>query len=75
LVLNFLPVPVEGLTTQAARARHGGLVGAYVRDYSEGMQMMRIFWDAACTLDPAARTLDECARFPLSRPEVVGATY
>jgi len=67
LVLNFLPVPLEGLTTLAARARHGGVVGAYVWDYSEGMQMMRIFWDAACALDPEARALDEGARFPLCR--------
>jgi len=68
LLLNFLPAPLEGLTTLAARARRGGVVAAYVWDYSEGMQMMRIFWDAACALDPAARELDEGARFPLCRP-------
>jgi hypothetical protein len=30
---------------------------------------MRHFWDAAAALDPAARALDEGARFPLCRPE------
>jgi len=30
--------------------------------------MMRLFWDAACALDPAARDLDEGVRFPLCRP-------
>lgn len=69
LVLNFLPEPLEALVTLAARARPGGVVAAYVWDYAEGMQMLRVFWDAACTLDSAARDLDEGAQFPLCRPE------
>jgi SAM-dependent methyltransferase len=68
LVLNFLPSPMDGLATMAARARQGGAVGAYVFDYAEGMQMMRVFWDAAVVLDPAAGELDEGRRFPLCRP-------
>jgi SAM-dependent methyltransferase len=67
LVLNFLPAPVDGLQTMAARARRGGAVGAYVFDYADGMQMMRVFWDAAVTLDPAAGELDEGRRFPVCR--------
>lgn len=31
--------------------------------------MMRAFWDAAVSLDPAARELDEGVRFPVCRPE------
>lgn len=68
LVLNFLSAPPEGLAAMAARTRAGGVVAAYVWDYAEGMQMMRLFWDAACALDPAARDLDEGVRFPLCRP-------
>lgn len=69
LLLNFLPAPLDGLAAMAARARRGGVVAAYVWDYAEGMQMMRVFWDAAGALDPAARELDEGVRFPLCQPE------
>ena len=69
LVLNFLRVPLEGLAAMRARARPGGVLAAYVWDYAEGMQMMRLFWDAACTLDPAANELHEGKRFPLCQPD------
>jgi len=69
LLLNFLPVPLDGVTAMAARARPGGTVAAYVWDYAEGMELMRFFWDAAVELDDAARRLDEGARFPLCRPD------
>lgn len=69
LVLNFLPVPLAGVTAMMTRARPGGTVAAYVWDYADGMQLMRVFWDAAIDLDAAARPLDEGVRFPLCRPE------
>ncbi len=69
LVLNFLPAPLEVLAAMKARARPGGVLAAYVWDYAEGMQMMRLFWDAACTLDPPAKELDEGTRFPLCQPD------
>jgi SAM-dependent methyltransferase len=69
LVLNFLPDPLGGVIAMAARARDGGIVAVYVWDYAGGMQMMRLFWDAAGELDPTARELDEGLRFPLCRPE------
>jgi SAM-dependent methyltransferase len=59
LVLNFLPTPAQGVAALATRARHGAAVAAYVWDYAEGMQLMRTFWDAAVSLDAAARELDE----------------
>jgi len=43
-------------------------VAAYVWDYADEMQMMRRFWDAAATLNPAAFSLDEGRRFPICRP-------
>ena len=69
LVLNFLPVPAEGVAAMAARARKDGTVAGYVWDYAEGMQLMRAFWDAALGLDPGARALDEGVRFPLCRAD------
>jgi SAM-dependent methyltransferase len=69
LVLNFLPTPAEGLAAMTARARNGSTVAAYVWDYAQGMQLIRIFWDTAIALDPAARGLDEGVRFPLCRAD------
>ena len=69
LVLNFLPAPADGVAAMAARVRKGGTVAAYVWDYAEGMQLMRIFWDTAIALNAAARELDEGVRFPLCRAD------
>jgi SAM-dependent methyltransferase len=63
LVLNFVPDPATAMTELARVARSGGTVGAYVWDYSGGMELMRWFWDAAVALDPAAGELDEGRRF------------
>ena len=75
LVLNFLPTPRDGVAALAARVRRGGVVAAYVFDYAQGMQMMRVFWDAASVLDPAARELDEGVRFPLCHPDPLRQLY
>lgn len=75
LVLNFLPAPVDGVTAMMSRARPAGTVAAYVWDYAEGMQLMRVFWDAAVSLDAAARTLDEGNRFPLCQPESLAQLF
>lgn len=69
LVLNFIPDPGAALASMRVRVRPGGTIAAYVWDYARGMRMMRVFWDAAVALDPAARALDEAVRFPMCRPE------
>lgn len=69
LVLNFLPDPRAALAEIRRATRPGGSIAAYVWDYAEGMQMMRVFWDAAAKLDADASSLDEGRRFPLCRPE------
>lgn len=71
LLLNFLPVPAAGVGEMARLARPGGVVAAYVWDYAGRMELLRIFWDAAVGLDPAAEPLDEARRFPLCRPEAL----
>jgi hypothetical protein len=38
--------------------RRGGCISAAVRDYSEGMRMLRVFWDAAVKLDPRRGEVD-----------------
>lgn len=75
LVLNFVPRPDEALAEMRRVTRPGGLIGAYVWDYAEGMQLIRMFWDAAIALDPGAAELDEGARFPLCRPGPLRALF
>jgi SAM-dependent methyltransferase len=75
LVLNFLPVPLDGVLAMRARVRPGGTVAAYVWDYAERMELIRRFWDAARELDETARPLDEAARFPSCRPEPLALLF
>jgi SAM-dependent methyltransferase len=75
LVLNFVPDPAGAAAEMARVARPGATVAVYVWDYAEKMELMRYFWDAAVALDPGARELDEGRRFPLCRPEPLGALF
>jgi SAM-dependent methyltransferase len=68
LVLNFVAEPQRAVAEMTRVVRERGLVAVYVWDYAGEMQLMRHFWDAAAELDPAARELDEGARFPICCP-------
>jgi len=67
LVLNFLGEPGEALVAFRDRLRPRGTVAAYVWDYAEGMEFLRVFWDEAVAADPSAASVDEGRRFPLCR--------
>ncbi|MFE1557617.1 class I SAM-dependent methyltransferase [Streptomyces sp. NPDC058734] len=75
LALNFLPDPGAAVAEAARAVRPGGLVAAYVWDYADGMGFLGHFWAAAVALDPSAAALDERRRFPLCRPEPLGALW
>lgn len=70
LVLNHIDPPSlpKALTEMRRTARRGGVVGAYVWDYAEGMGPRVVFWEAATALDPHAGKEDERTRFPLCQP-------
>lgn len=68
LVLNFVPEPLRMVREMKRAVRSGGTVALYVWDYAGKMQFMRHFWNAAATLDAAARDLDEGIRFPICHP-------
>jgi SAM-dependent methyltransferase len=63
LMLNFVPTPVEAVAEFARVTAPGGTCAAYVWDYGDGMEMMRHFWDAAASVDPASVEHDEGRRF------------
>jgi ubiquinone/menaquinone biosynthesis C-methylase UbiE len=71
LMLNFVPDPKRVLGEMQRVVSPGGTVAVYVWDYAEGMEFIRVFWDAASAQDPSASTYDEGERFPLCRPEAL----
>jgi len=75
LALNFVPGPQRAVHEFARVAAPGATVAAYVWDYTEGMRMMRYFWDAAAEVDPAAAGHDEGPRFPICHPEALRAAW
>jgi SAM-dependent methyltransferase len=54
LVVNFMSDADAGVAEMRRVVRPGGTVAACTWDYSGGMTMLRIFWDAALALDPEA---------------------
>jgi len=75
LVLNFLPDVERALSSMRERLRQGGTVAAYVWDYADGLEFLRLFWDEAVTLDPRAAAFDEGQRFPLCRPAALTSLF
>jgi len=76
LVLNFVGDPRQFVRDMRERVRPGGIVAAYVWDYAERMEYLRLFWDAAVATDPKAKgELDEAVRFPMCRPEALESIF
>src|SRR5262245_43785231 len=75
LVLNFVPDQRAALAEMARVTGNGGTIAAYVWDYAEKMELMRIFWDSAVELSPDAAELDERHRFPGCRPDALGQLF
>ena len=73
LVLNFIP-DLPAALAEMKRVAPGGIVGAYVWDYGGGMDMLRVFWEAADEVDPDG-SMDEGRRFPLCRPGALLAAF
>jgi SAM-dependent methyltransferase len=65
LVLNFLPDAKGVMSCILDRLRPQGTVAAYVWDYANGMELLRIFWEEACAEDVGAVAVDERHRFGL----------
>jgi SAM-dependent methyltransferase len=54
LALNFVPDHEKALREMRRVTRRGGMVSTCVWDYADGMESLRMFWDAAVALEPAA---------------------
>ncbi len=65
LSLNFFPNLKSTFSEMKRVLKQEGTIAAYVWDYSEGMEFIRFFWDAAFEIDPNSHSLDEGNRFPI----------
>lgn len=74
LVMNFIPDRDKALREMIRVTRPGGTVAAAVWDYEAGMEMLRVFWDEAVALAPAAGLRDE-RHMPLCRAGELGAFW
>ena len=63
LVLHFVGEPAAAAREFRRVLRPGGLVSACVWDFDGGMEMLRLFWDAAVALDPVAPDEARTLRF------------
>ena len=59
LVVNFIPDARQALGEMKRVTKSNGTVAAAVWDYGDGMEMLRMFWDEAVALTPAAAAKDE----------------
>jgi len=67
IMLNFIPQPEKAVAEMMRVTKPGGTIGIFLWDYSDGMQMLRYFWDAVVELDNKAKEYDEGIRFPLCK--------
>lgn len=65
LVLNFVADQPAAMAEMRRVAHPGGVIAAYIWDYADKMEMMRIFWDVAAQFDPLAAQLDQDIRSTL----------
>jgi SAM-dependent methyltransferase len=63
LVLHFVSDPEQAAAEMMRVVRPGGTVSACVWDFADGMEMLRLFWDAALELDPEAPDEARTLRF------------
>ena len=75
LVLNFVPSPERMAAHMRRVTRPGGVVGVYVWDYSGGMQMVRLFWDAVIAVRPGDAAADQSERFPICQPDALARLF
>jgi SAM-dependent methyltransferase len=67
IMLNFVQSPEAAVKEMIRVTKPGGIVGIFLWDYAEGMEMLRYFWNAAVELSPNAKEYDEGNRFPICK--------
>jgi ubiquinone/menaquinone biosynthesis C-methylase UbiE len=73
LVLHFVSDPELAAKEMMRVVRPGGWVSACVWDFTDGMEMLRCFWDAALELESAAP--DEALTMRFGRPSEIAQLF
>ncbi len=73
LVLHFVADPAAAAGETRRVLRSDGIAAACVWDFHDGMRLIRHFWDAALTIDPAAP--DEAATLHFGRDGEIGELF
>jgi SAM-dependent methyltransferase len=73
LVLHFVGDPPAAAREMRRVVRQEGAVAACVWDFAAGMRMLRLFWDAALSVEPAAP--DEAATLRFGRDGEIGELF
>ena len=74
LVVNFIPDVGRALSEMKRVTRAKGTIAAAVWDYGDGMEMLRVFWDEAVAVTPAAAAKHE-RHMPLCRRGDLAAVW
>lgn len=75
LVLNFVPSAEAMVQGMKAAVKQSGIVAAHVWDYTDGMAMMKHFWDAANAVDPSAQAFNAATQYSLCNPDSLQSLF
>ena len=75
LALNFFPDLTVAFSEMKRVLKNNGIIAAYVWDYADRMEFLRLFWDAAKEVDPNAVNFDEGIRFPICNANNLKSTF
>jgi SAM-dependent methyltransferase len=69
LVLNFVPSAEAMIRGMKEGVKQDGIVAAYVWDYTDGMEMLKHFWDSAIAVDASAQAFNAATQYSLCNPD------
>jgi len=75
LALNFFPELPAAFSEMKRVVKDKGTIAAYVWDYSDRMDFLRLFWDAAYEVNPGSNKFDEGVRFPICNADNLKAAF
>ena len=75
LALNFFQDLDNSFSEMKRVLKKKGEIAAYVWDYSDRMDFLRLFWDVAKKIDPGSQNLDEGVRFPICNTNNLKNTF